>query len=145
MALLSGTDRETVKELLAGMTDPVRLVFFTQSFGCETCLPTRQILDELVELAGGSLSVEEYNLVLDKEKAAEYGVDRVPAIAVVGGRGAGDPGVRFYGIPAGYEFMSLIDAVILVSTGESGLSDESRTLAAAVDRPVTIQVFVTPT
>lgn len=123
------------------MVEPVRLVLFTQTLGCETCAPTRQILDELVAVSD-KLSLEEVNYILDKEKVAEYGIDRVPAVAVVG---AVDPGIRFYGLPAGYEFMNLVDAVLMVSSGESGLSEESRAIVAAVTEPTTIQVFVTPT
>ena len=143
MVRLSDTDREAVREALAEVVNPVRLVFFTQSLGCETCLPTRQILDQLVELSE-HVTIEEVNFVLDKEKVAEYGIERVPAIAVVGER---DAGIRFYGAPFGYEFMSLIDAIRLTSSGDSDLSEESRALLAGVtdERPLHIQVFVTPT
>ena len=80
--------------------------------------------------------------MLDKEKVAEYGIDKVPAIALAGEH---DTGIRFFGAPSGYEFVSLVDAIGLASRGESGLSEESRALVAAVDRPMNIQVFVTPT
>jgi alkyl hydroperoxide reductase subunit AhpF len=124
----------------------VRLVLFTQSLGCESCTLARQILDELVSLSD-KLTLEEVNLVLDKDKAAPYGVDRVPAIAVMG---AGDPGIRFYGAPSGYEFTSLLDAILLVSgaehgLGADGLSEDTLARVAAIDEPVDIQVFVTPT
>ena len=141
MSSLTDGDRKKVQAVLSGMRAPVRLVFFTQTFGCETCPPTRQLLMELVSLSD-QLTVEELNLVLDAEQARAYGVDRAPAIAVVG---AEDTGIRFIGTPAGYELVSLIDAIRLVSSGESGLSQESRALVAAVDSPLAIQVFVTPT
>lgn len=146
MALLSDPDRQKVSELFANMTEPVRLVFFTQSVGCESCTLARQILDELVALSD-KLTLEEVNFVLDKDKVAELGVDRVPAIAVVG---AADRGLRFYGAPSGYEFTSLLDAIMLASgaeqgLGADGLSPESLALVAAVDEPVEIQVFTTPT
>ncbi|HVC19482.1 MAG TPA: hypothetical protein VNE16_05345 [Vicinamibacterales bacterium] len=146
MALLSDSDRLKLQEVLAAMPAPVRLVFFTQTLGCEMCLVTRQILDELVGLSD-KLALEEVNFILDKDKVAAYGVDRVPAIAVVGDT---DPGIRFYGAPTGYEFMSLVDAVLLVSGGSSALegedfSDASLQRLAAVDQPVDLQVFVTPT
>ena len=141
MASLPDGDRKKVQAVLSGMKAPVRLVFFTQTIGCETCPPTRQMLRELVSLSD-QLTLEELNLVLDVEQVREYGVDRVPAIAVVG---AEDTGIRFIGMPAGYELVSLIDAIQLVSSGESGLSEESRALVAAVDAPLAIQVFVTPT
>lgn len=141
MSLLSPSDRERLRAELAAMPGAVRLLFFTQSLGCDTCPQTRRILDEVVSL-GDRVALEEYNVVLDREKAAEYGIDRAPAIAVVGER---DSGIRFYGVPAGYEFMSLVEAILLVSRGEADLSDESRAMVAALDRPLALQVFVTPT
>ena len=141
MSWLTEGDRQKVREALSGMKSPVRLIFFTQTIGCETCLPTRQLIDEVV-LLSDELTFEEYNLVLDVEKAREYGVDKAPAIAVVGEK---DTGVRFIGEPAGHEFASLIDAILLVSSGDSGLSEESQALLAAVTTPLHIQVFVTPT
>ena len=88
------------------------------------------------------ITVEEYNLVLDKDQVETYGVQRVPAIAVVG---QADVGIRFYGMPEGHELVSLVEAITLVAAGDSGLSDESRALIASVDQPIDIQVFATPT
>ncbi len=128
--------------MLEGMVDPVRLVFFTQSLSCETCQPTRQILDELAGL-DDRISVDEQNFILDKDAISKYGVDRVPAIALVAaGR---DTGIRFYGVPAGYEFSALVDAIAAASKGQPGLSDASHAQLSAVGSPVHIQVFVTPT
>ena len=129
------------------MTSSVRLLFFTQTLGCETCTQTRQILDELPSLSD-KIAIDEANLVLDADKAKQYGVDRVPSIAVLG-QGAGgeerDSRIRFVGTPAGYEFISLVHAVLLVGGGESTLTEESRRRIAAVDKPVVMQVFTTPT
>ncbi len=141
MAWLSDRDQQILTENLSHLSNPVRIVFFTQSLGCDMCLTTRQILDEIVALSD-KLTLEELNLVLDTEKVVEYRVDKVPAIALVGAR---DWGIRFYGAPSGYEFMSLIEAIGLASSGDSGLSEESRALVAAVKTPMQIQVFVTPT
>ena len=141
MSSLTDGDRKNIQAALSGMKAPVRLVFFTQTFGCESCPPTRQMLSELVSLSD-KLTLEELNLVLDAEQVREYRVDRAPAIAVVGTE---DTGIRFIGMPAGYELVSLIDAIRLVSSGDSGLSEQSRALVAAVDAPLAIQVFVTPT
>jgi len=128
--------------MLGGMGNPVRLLFFTQSLNCDSCLPARQILEALVPL-GDKLSLDERNLVLDKDAASQFAVDRVPAIAVVAGDR--DTGIRFYGAPAGYEFSALIDAIVAASAGQSGLSDASRAKLAGVTAPVRIKVFVTPT
>ena len=71
-------NQEKLRESFDEMTGPVRLLFFTQTLGCETCLQTRQILDELPPLSD-RITIEEVNFVLDKEKATQYGIDRVPA------------------------------------------------------------------
>lgn len=126
---------------LADLSAPVKLVFFTQTFGCDACLPARQIVDRVA--AGSELiTVEEFNLVLDRDQAAAYGIQRVPAIAVVG---EADSGIRFFGVPEGHELVSLVEAILLVGGGDPGLSTASRALIDAVEQRVDIQVFVTPT
>ena len=132
---------EDVEARLANLPAPARLLFFTQTFGCDTCLPARQVADQIASFSD-QITVEEYNLVLDKEKVAEYGIDKVPAIAVVG---AEDLGLRYYGVPAGYELGALVDAIELAVGGDPDLSTESVSALAALDRAVNIQVFVTPT
>jgi alkyl hydroperoxide reductase subunit AhpF len=141
MTILDANEERIVRESLADLTDPVTILFFTQTLGCETCGPTKQILDAIAPLSD-KLRVEEVNFVLDKEKVAEHGIDRVPAMVFVSG---GRSRLRFYGVPAGYEFMSLIEAINLTSSGESGLSEESKTRLAAVTQAVHLQVFLTPT
>ena len=141
MPILSTSDAARVREMLAGLPGPVRLVFFTQTLNCETCEPTKQILGELADLSG-QITVEEHNFLLEGELAAAYGIDRVPAIAVVG---AQDHGIRFLGMPSGYEFMSLLNAVQVVSAGDSGLNATSRAMLATLESPLALQVFVTPT
>jgi alkyl hydroperoxide reductase subunit AhpF len=146
MALISPSDQERLRESFAEMTRPVRLLFFTQTLDCETCLQTRQILDELPPLSD-KIAIEEVNLILEGDTAKAYGIDRVPAIAVTydDNGSAVDTRIRFLGAPAGYEFISLVQAVLLAGGGEPQLSPASRTRLAAVDRPVSMQVFTTPT
>ncbi len=141
MPILSPPDAARVREMLADLPNPVRLVFFTQTLNCETCEPTKQVLGEVAELSH-QITVEEHNLLLEQALAAGYGIDRAPAIAVVG---AQDYGIRFLGIPSGYEFMSLLDAIKVVSAGDSGLREDSRAMLAGIESPLALQVFVTPT
>lgn len=144
MALLSEQDRQTVRQHLAGITAPVTFLFFTQTFGePETALATKQILQELVSL-NEHLSLEEANFVLDKERAAQYGIDHIPAVVLL--RRGEDTRMRFLGAPAGYEFMSLVEAAVLAGSEESGLTAHSKALIAEhVTAPLEIKVFVTPT
>jgi alkyl hydroperoxide reductase subunit AhpF len=147
MSLLSPTDQEKLRESFDEMTGPVRILFFTQTLGCEPCLQTRQILDELPPLSD-KISIEEVNFVLEKEKAAQYGIDRVPALALLSKDADGhdrDTRIRFLGSPSGYEFVSLVQAVLLVGGHDSQLTPANRALIAAVATPTTIQVFSTPT
>ena len=129
------------------MTRPVRLLIFTQTLGCDTCLQTRQILDELPPLSD-RITVEEVNFILDPEKATQYEIDRVPAVALVGQDAAGgerDSKIRFLGAPSGYEFMSLIQAILLVGGRPSMLSEASLQRVAEVAVPTKVHVFTTPT
>jgi glutaredoxin-like protein len=144
MALLSEQDRQTVIKHLADITHPVTLLFFTQTIGGpETAAITRRLLTELASLSD-KITIEEANFILDRERAAQFGIEGVPAIALL--RSGEDTRMRFLGAPAGYEFMSLIEAVILAGTGDSGLSAGSRRLVAEhVASPIDIKVFVTPT
>lgn len=139
--LLTPSDQQKIRQSLDGLPSDVRLLFFTQTLGCEACAPAGQIVTELASLSD-KLSLEEVNFVLDKEKVAAYGIDRVPAIAIVGSQ---DYGIRFYGVPAGYEFSALLDAVTLAGRGDSGLSEDSRKRLAGVSEPTSLQVFSTPT
>jgi glutaredoxin-like protein len=147
MSLIPPADAERLRQDFAALTAPVRLLFFTQSAGCDTCAETRQILDELPSLSDRIL-VEEVDMALDPARAAAYQIDRAPAIAIVRRDESGadrDTHIRFLGAPSGYEFISLIRAILLVGGGESLLSDGSRALIARVDRPLAIHVFSTPT
>jgi alkyl hydroperoxide reductase subunit AhpF len=151
MALLSEEDRQTVRTHLTEIKRPVKLLFFTQTIGGpETGVIARQILDEVRGLSE-QITVEEINFILEKEKAATYRVDKIPAIAVVkpsrddSSQRDEDTRIRFYGVPAGYEFMSLIEAITLAGGEDSGLSPESKRLIAQVTSPIDLQVFVTPT
>ena len=141
MPILTDRDREAVKREFEKLTGPVKVIVFSQELGPETCQQTEWLVKEVVELTDKA-SVEVLNLILDREKAEGYGVDRVPAVVV---EGAKDYGIRFFGIPAGYEFTNLIDAVVLASTGKPALSEETRAALGGLTSPVHIKVFTTPT
>jgi alkyl hydroperoxide reductase subunit AhpF len=151
LSLLTPADQQRLRDAFAEMTRPVRLLFFTQTLDCETCLTTRQILDELPPLSE-RISIEEVNVVLDVDRAKQYGIDRAPGVAVVfegeasngGSAPLVDTRIRFVGAPSGYEFMSLVAAVLLAGGRASSLTPENLARLAAVDKPVTMQVFTTP-
>ncbi|MDY7076267.1 MAG: thioredoxin family protein [Chloroflexota bacterium] len=141
MPILNDEIAEQVKQEFADLAGPVRLVMFTQEFECQFCTETRQLVEEISQLSD-QLAAEVYDFATDGEKAEELGIDKIPAIAIIG---AEDYGVRFYGIPSGYEFTSLIHAIQAVSAGKAELSGEGIQTLVGLTEPVHIQVFVTPT
>ena len=143
MALISDEDKEYLKkEFEDKLAGNVKLVMFTQhDHECRYCKETREIVETLATLSD-RIDAEVYHFMDDKEKADEYGVDKIPAIAIIGEK---DYGVKFYGIPSGYEFTTLIQDILEVSKGETALSEESKKEIAKIDKPLHLQVFVTPT
>jgi glutaredoxin-like protein len=133
--------RKEATEFLGDLPHPVRLVMFTQDFECDFCAETRQLVEEIAELSD-QITAEIFDFVEDKDQAEAMGVDKIPAVAVIG---AEDYGVRIYGIPSGYEFTSFLYAIRAVSAGITELSDAMLEALEAVDQPVHVQVFVTPT
>ena len=141
MALLDEKIRQEVKAALGELPHPVRLLMFTQEFECQFCRETRQLVEEVAGVHD-QISAEIYNFVVDQDRAEEYGIDKIPAIAVVGEK---DYGIRFYGIPSGYEFSSLVESIRLVSSGEPQLTPAGLELVQGLKDPIHIQVYVTPT
>jgi alkyl hydroperoxide reductase subunit AhpF len=145
MSLLSPSDQQQLKDSFAALTRPVHIVFFSQAIGCETCTETQQILREITSLTD-RVVVEEVSLVLDKERAAGYGVDRVPALVLLAGDEREDTRIRFLGAPEGWDFLSLVDAVLAAGGGsEQALSAATIAKIGALTEDVALQVFVTPT
>jgi len=119
----------------------VRLVFFEQTIGCDTCGPTRRALEQIAR-DNPAVALEVLNLVLDKDKAGEYGVDRVPAIII---SAPGCDRIRYYGAPLGNELPTLLQGINMAATGKTELGADSRVRLKELAKPVTLQVFFTPT
>ena len=139
--ILSDADRAAISKALAAVVTPVTLIFFEQSIGCDACAPTRRLLEQIKELTD-RITIETLNLVIEKDRAEQYGIDRVPAIVV---SAPGRDRIRFYGAPFGNELMSLVDAIRMTGTGETGLSEQSRAQLKTLAKPVDVKVFFTPT
>jgi alkyl hydroperoxide reductase subunit AhpF len=141
VAILSAKDQAAVRAELAKLAGPVKLVVFSARLGSDSCAETEQLIREVAECSD-RVSVEILNLHIDRERAQAYGVERVPAVVVEGAR---DYGVRFFGLPGGYEFSNLIDAMVAVSAGVPQLTAATLERLAALTTPLHIQVFATPT
>jgi glutaredoxin-like protein len=149
MALLDDKVRNQVTSALAGMSRPVRMVMFTQGEGgaleCEFCEQTRELVEEVGALSD-KVTVEVRDFTADATLAEQYGVDKIPAVVLLSdGDAPKDHGIRLYGVPAGYEFSTLIEDLRMLGNGNPGLSQETLKALQTLTRPVHIQVFVTPT
>ena len=142
MPFLAERDQVAVRKEFERIQGPVKLVVFSQELVAgELCRQNEQLVREVAAL-DDRISVEVLNPVIDRERAEAYDVEEVPAIVVEGAR---DYGIRFLGIPGGYEFCNLIDSIIAVSSGEATLSDETKASLAELTDDVHIKVFSTPT
>jgi alkyl hydroperoxide reductase subunit AhpF len=141
MALLSERDAKDVRTQLATLTGPITLINLTQELACQYCRETEMLLKEVAAFSD-KISLEVYNFQLDKAQVAQYRVDKVPATVVAGAK---DYGIRFYGIPLGYEFSAFLAAIKDVSRAATDLGAVSRAALAELVQPVHLQVFSTPT
>ncbi len=148
MSVLEDRVKNEVKKIFTELKEPVKLIVFTQGelikvpgIECETCKDNRLLMEEVASLSE-KVSIEIYDFVKDEEKVAQYKIDKIPATIV---QGEMDYGIRLYGMPAGYEFPTLLNAIKIVSTGNSELSDETKKKLQSLSKLVHIQVFVTLT
>ena len=141
MSFMNDKDRETVKKKLENMANPVKLLFFTQETECMYCKETKELLIELAELSE-KITLQVFDFVKNKDEAEKYHIDKIPATVVMSEE---DYGIRFYGIPTGYEFASLLHCVDIVSSGQSGLHADTKEFLSKLEKEIHLQVFVTPT
>ncbi len=140
MGLLQEKDKEYLKTEFSKLKNDVKLILFTQEEDCTYCNDEKMLIDELGSLSE-KLKVEHYDYATQNDKKEQYKVDKYPALIV---EGIKDYGIRYYGIPAGYEFASVIEDIMDVSEGNSNLAEQSKKKLEAINKPIRIQVFVTP-
>lgn len=142
MGLLNERDQVEIRKHFEKMQRAVRLVVFSSELtNADLCRQNEELVREVSAL-DDRISVEVLNPNIDRERAEAYRVDQVPAIVVEGER---DYGIRFFGVPSGYEFSNLIDAITVASTGEPNLSPETTQALRGLGADVEIKVFSTPT
>ncbi|NPB04352.1 MAG: glutaredoxin [Thermotogae bacterium] len=125
----------------------VVLLFFTKNIGCNYCADEEKLLKEVADLSD-KIEVVVKNVVTDKAEAEKYEIHDAPALAILQKKEDGqliDFGMRYFGIPAGYEFSAFIESVVLASTGRSGLNPDIEEQIKDIDKRIEILVFVTPT
>ena len=143
MSLLSAQDEQVLAKHLEPIDKPVTLLLFTQAIGgTESATVTRQVLDEVARL-NDKVAVVEKSFVLDMDERSKYSVDKSPAIVFLSD--GQDTRMRMYGAPTGYEFVGLVEAILIAGTGKADLEEATLKLLAGQSTPTHIQVFSTPT
>jgi len=139
--MIQEKDRKQIITIFKALQNEVKIITFTQEFECEFCRMTRELVQEIKGLSE-KISIEIYDFVKDAEIVKKYNIDKIPATVILGER---DYGIRFYGVPAGYEFTSLIEDIVDASRREPSLQKDVLAELAKVDQPVHIQVLTSPT
>jgi glutaredoxin-like protein len=139
--MLDDKIKQEVSKILANMVKPVTLKLFTQGNECGYCKETHELLNELAAI-NDKLKLEAFDFETHEAEAKQYGVEELPTIVVMDEK---DHGIRFTGIPAGYEFSSLLSAFLMVSTGVAKLTTDTKAFLDNLQKPVHLKVFVTPT
>lgn len=141
MTFMDAQTADEVRKRLGELGGEVKIVFFKEALMCQTCGPAEDFYKELASLSD-KVKLETYNQITDAPKAAEYGVKLTPGAVIEGPNGRR---VFFYGIPAGYEFVSLLEALKNSAAPSQELQPETLAALGGVAKPVNIKVFVTPT
>ena len=141
MALLKDKDKGKVTNAFKQITNDVTIVMFTQETECQHCEMTRTLLEEVSTLSD-KITLEVHDFVADRDLANQYGVDKIPATVIIGEQ---DHGIRFYGMPAGYEFNVLIQDIRDVGKRDPNLTDKVMAELSKIDRPVHLQTIISPT
>lgn len=132
-----------LKDLLGDIPEEVNIAYFTSDHNCRTCRDTGQYIAEFSDLHQ-NISLEVFDFENDKEEVQKYRVERIPAIVILD-KDNTDRGVRFYGIPAGYEIHSLISSVKEAAGKKDEITEEQQKRIDNIDKDIHIRVFVTPT
>lgn len=139
--VLQESDKEAIQKRFVGLADDVELIVFSQELECQFCKETREMVLDLGTLSK-KIKVKIFDFVKDSDEVLKYNIKKIPAIAIAGKI---DYGIRYYGLPEGYELPVMIDTIIDVSKGKTSLSDAIKTRLSEIKKSVHLQVFVSPT
>jgi glutaredoxin-like protein len=140
MVLLE-SDKEAIQKRFVELADDVEIIVFSQELECQFCKETREMVLDLGTLSK-KIKVKIFDFVKDSDEVLKYNIKKIPAIAIAGKI---DYGIRYYGLPEGYELPVMIDTIIDVSKGKTKLSDAIKTQLSEIKKSVHLQVFVSPT
>ena len=135
-----------INEVFTDLKEPVQVLYFGSRENCDYCSEAKQLLEE-VAATNAKIELSVYDIQDNQDIAEKFNVTNVPSIVMASRDGSDikDLGIQFSGIPSGHEFGTLINDILLVSKRDSGLNEKTRQFLKNLDKPLHLQVFVTPT
>jgi glutaredoxin-like protein len=135
-----------IHEVFTDLKEPVQVLYFGSRESCDYCDEAKQLLEEVAAI-NDKIELSVYDLQDNQEIASQFNVTDAPGIVIAAKDGSEvkDLGIQFSGIPSGHEFGTLINDILLVSKRDSGLNEKTRAYLKNLDKPLHLQVFVTPT
>jgi alkyl hydroperoxide reductase subunit AhpF len=149
MSLLNDQVKQQVRERFSErLSGPVQLklhlrpgsgrLILPSGLGCPTCEEARELAQDLQEAAPELISLEVIDVTVQESDVTE-----LPTLTLA--FPGEEPRIRWQGLPAGYEFATVVDAIERVSSGEHGLSEATVGRLAELTGPLEVMVFATPT
>ena len=138
-SLLDESVKQMVKQRFSDLKESVKIIVFSTQDHCLFCNEMLKLVESVADLSE-KIKVERCDCEEKSPKAKQYGIERYPALAIVGDK---DYGIRFFGVPAGKEFTTFIESIMLVSSREAVLSPQVKDMLAKINKPVNLKVFVT--
>jgi glutaredoxin-like protein len=144
MSFISGEDAKSIGNILRNLPSSINILVFSQEMACQYCRETQQLMQELKDLSDGKVTLAVFDFIKDQDQVKKYRIDKIPATLILSEDGT-DHGIRFYGIPSGYEFSTLLEDMQMVAIGEPQVSENTKDIIKKIINPLRLQVFVTPT
>lgn len=144
--LLNDQVKKQVQDVFKELQNAVQIVFFRREDNCDYCNDTQQLLEEVAALSD-KIAVTVYDLQVNTIEAKQYNIDKAPGFTITAriADGLVDFGIRYYGIPSGHEFTSLINDIVMVSSRNAQLDPATVEFLKTLNQPIHLQVFTTPT
>ena len=143
MTLLSPQDAQVLRDRFKEeMKRPVQIWLYTQALNCPTCPQAEQIARELEQLTD-QIQLLLKNPLIDTGTSDPDRPQWVPAFVIRTEQE--DYGLRYYGLPAGFEFSVLVETILMVARGTTLLEPQVVEKVQQLTVPMNIKVFVTPT
>jgi glutaredoxin-like protein len=135
-----------IQQVFDEIEQSVQVLLFTSNEACDYCNETKQLLEEVAAL-NDKIGLSVYDIDRQPEVASRFSVTNAPGIVIAAkdDQDVKNLGIQFAGIPSGHEFSTLVNDILMVSRRDSGLDTKTREYLKTLEKPLHLQVFVTPT